>query len=230
MKIAPTKVYVKDLGLIDYKKAWDFQKKMFDELLEAKSNLKTSKNQLLFCEHQHVYTLGKSGKRTNLLISDEKLARIEAKFYKVDRGGDITYHGPGQIVGYLIFDLDDIATSIKDFVFNIEEVIIRTLSTYTITATRLDKATGVWLDAYTPKARKIAAIGMRIHNHVTMHGFALNVNTSLDYFNNIVACGLSNKGVTTLEKEMGTPQNLQEVKKRLLENFSEIFTLNLERE
>lgn len=215
---------VEHLGLINYTEAWDYQKKLFNNLIEKKQKGEKGENLLLLCEHPHVYTLGKNGNRKNLLISDTQLKKIGAAFYPIDRGGDITYHGPGQLVGYPVFDLDTLHLSIKEFVFNIEEVLIRTVGEYGITATRLEKATGVWIDARVPgKARKIAAIGMRIHNKVSMHGFALNINTNLDYFNNIIACGLQDKGVTSLQKELGMPVDEKEVMEILLNKFEEVF-------
>ncbi len=213
-----------DLGLTEYFKAWEYQKKHFNELIEAKQSGKTADNRLLFCEHPHVYTLGKNGDRKNLLISDDMLKRINAVYYKIDRGGDITYHGPGQLVGYPVFDLDTIGISIKDFVYNIEEVLIKTVASYGIKASRLEKATGVWIDAdNAAKARKIAAIGMKIHNKVSMHGFALNVNTDLDYFSYIIPCGLKDKGVTSIKKETGKDIAVDDVKNEILKNFKEVF-------
>ena len=215
---------VEDIGLIDYLKAWNYQKKLFNSLIEKKQKGETGENRLLLCEHPHVYTLGKNGNRNNLLISDAQLKKTGAAFYPIDRGGDITYHGPGQLVGYPVFDLDAFHLPIKDFVFNIEEMLIRTVGEYGITATRLEKATGVWIDALVPgKARKIAAIGMRIHNKVSMHGFALNINTNLNYFNNIIACGLQDKGVTSMQKELGMSVDEKEVKEILLNKFEEVF-------
>ncbi len=216
--------YFEDLGTVDYKTAWEYQKNLFNTLIEAKKSGGEGQNRLLFCEHPHVYTLGKSGNRQNLLISNEQLKQRKATFVAVDRGGDITYHGPGQIVGYPVFDLDTLPISIKDFVFNIEEALMLTLRAYNIRATRLEKATGVWLDAHhATKARKIAAIGMRIHNKVSMHGFALNVNTNLAYFGHIIPCGLKGKGVTSMAKELGFPVEEALVKKQLLHDFEEVF-------
>ena len=218
--------YFEDLGTIDYQMAWEYQKNLFNRLIDAKKSGGKGQNHLLFCEHPHVYTLGKSGNRQNLLITNEQLKQRKATFVAVDRGGDITYHGPGQIVGYPVFDLDTIPISIKDFVFNIEEALILTLRAYNIRATRLEKATGVWLDAHHAiKARKIAAIGMRIHNKVSMHGFALNVNTDLTYFEHIIPCGLRGKGVTSMAKELGSQVEEEAVKKRLLHSLEEVFHL-----
>jgi len=215
-----------NLGLIDYKEAWDLQEKLFDEILIAKlANNKTlPENKLLFCQHPHVYTLGKSGDKNNLLLSEEFLKQKQATFYQTNRGGDITYHGPGQIVGYPILNLDILGLSIKQFVFNIEEIIIRVLKTYGITATRSEGETGVWLDIdKKQKARKIAAIGMRISRMVSMHGFALNVNTNLDYYNYIIPCGITDKGVTSLQKELGKKVEIVEVEEKSLKQFVEVF-------
>lgn len=215
-----------NLGLIAYKDAWDLQEKLFDEILQAKlANSKTMpENKLLFCQHPHVYTLGKSGNKNNLLLSEKFLKQKQATFYQINRGGDITYHGPGQIVGYPILNLENLGFSIKEFVFNIEEIIIRVLKTYEITATRSEGETGVWLDIDNKqKARKIAAIGMRISRMVSMHGFALNVNTNLDYYNYIIPCGITDKGVTSLQKELGRKVDIEEVETRLLEQFENVF-------
>ena len=213
-----------DLGVINYPDAYTYQKELFDTLIHAKHAGEAIENRLLFCEHPSVYTLGKSGNRKNLLISDVQLQAIGASFYCIARGGDITYHGPGQLVGYLLFDLDSIGISIKDFVYNIEEMLILALKNYGIVATRLEKATGVWIDAHNPvKARKIAAIGMRIHNKISMHGFALNINTNLDYFGYIIPCGLTDKGVTSLQKELKSVMDMETVKKQVIGSFEKIF-------
>ncbi len=226
-------VEYRNIGLIDYKEAWDYQENLFDKIVAIKErNRKAevkepSHNYLIFCEHPHVYTIGKSGKQENLLISEEFLASKGAKLYKINRGGDITYHGPGQIVGYPILDLDNFGVSIKNYIYGIEEVIIRTLAHYNITAARSSGATGVWLDSENPMlARKICAIGVRTSHWVSMHGFAFNVNTNLDYFNYIVPCGIQGKAVTSLEKELGKPVDIAEVHKLLLGEFKEVFKMN----
>jgi lipoyl(octanoyl) transferase len=226
------KVIFKDLGLIDYKEAWDYQEKLFAEIISLKlkerNNLEISPqkhNYLLFCEHPHVYTLGNSGSKANLLISDELLSQIEAKFYKINRGGDITYHGPGQIVGYPIFDLEPMKLGIKDYIYLIEESIINTLSLYGIKSTRLAGATGVWIDINSNNTRKICAIGVKASRYITMHGFALNINTNLDYFKNINHCGFTDKSVTSMEKELNSKQNINELKKILLENIKKTFKI-----
>jgi lipoyl(octanoyl) transferase len=225
----------RDLGIIDYKEAWDLQEQLFEEVVAAKlynrehaDAKKPVVNHLLFCEHPHVFTLGKSGAPTNLLITDELLAKIDAKFYKINRGGDITYHGPGQIVGYPIFDLEALGLGIREYIHLLEEAIISALDDMGIVASRLEGATGVWLDVDQPqKARKISAIGVRASRFVSMHGFAFNVNTNLDYFRHINPCGFIDKGVTSLEKELGAPQSMEEVKNLLLQKLSSAFGLSL---
>ena len=213
------KLVFEDLGLMDYQKAWDYQEERFDRLVEYKrqSGGKTPPSQyLLFCEHPHVYTLGKSGDEHNLLIRQEVLKKIDATYYKTNRGGDITYHGPGQIVGYPIVDLEDFGLGLKQYIRLLEDSIIELLAGYNIEATQMDGATGVWLDANHPvKARKICAIGVRSGRHVTMHGFALNVNTNLDYFTYINPCGFDTKGVTSMEKELGVSCDFNKIKEQL---------------
>jgi len=182
---------------------------------------------MIFVEHPHVYTLGKSGSENNLLLDLIQLKAKEASFYRIDRGGDITYHGPGQIVGYPIFDLDVINIGLKDYIHKLEDVIIRTVGVFGITASRLAGGTGVWLDPEVAgKARKICAIGVRASKFVTMHGFAFNVNTDLTYFNNINPCGFTDKGVTSLSKELGVVQNMESVKEVVKRNLQEVFDLN----
>jgi len=223
-------VIFEDLGQIDYQKAWDYQENLFEKVVSAKQDNRVSEtktptpNYLLFCEHPHVYTLGKSGKESNLLMNEDFLKSKGATFYRINRGGDITYHGPGQIVGYPIIDLDNFGLSIRTYIDKLEEVIIRSLKVFGIEATRSPGATGVWLDVEKPaKARKICAIGVRTSHWVSMHGFAFNVSTNLDYFNYIVPCGIVGKGVTTLEKELGKAVKMDEVKRVLLEKFGEVF-------
>jgi lipoyl(octanoyl) transferase len=228
------KVVFQDLGLIAYKEAWDYQEKLFNEITEAKKRIsagdveiQVTPNYLLFCEHQHVYTLGKSGSEQNLLIDYIQLQAKEAEFFRIDRGGDITYHGPGQIVGYPILNLEYFVTGVKDYIFKLEESIIRLLRDYGLTSSRLDGATGVWLDVGTGKVRKICAIGVRTSRWVSMHGFAFNVNTRLDYFNYINPCGFTDKAVTSMEKELGGKQDIEKVKNRLKEKLSEVFGMTL---
>lgn len=230
-------VLYKDLGLIDYQEAWDYQEILFHDAKNAKINnldlpqceVLPKINYLLFCEHPHVFTIGKSGKEDNLLINENQLKDKGAKVYFSNRGGDITYHGPGQIVGYPILDLDDFGYGIKEYIHTLEDAIIKTLSDYGIVAERLDGATGVWMDTRIPsKTRKICAIGVRASRHVVMHGFALNVNTTLDYFGYINPCGFTDKGVTSMQRELGMEINIEEVKRKLLKHIAHIFDMNLE--
>ncbi len=216
-----------DLGIIDYKEAWDYQETKLEEIVKQRENYPNLKqNLLIFCEHPHVYTLGKSGAENNLLINDDFLSKINAIYYKTNRGGDITYHGPGQLVVYPLFDLKEMKLGIRDYVNKIEEVIIQTLMNYNINAERLDGATGVWLDSKMPgKARKICAIGVRVSRFVTMHGLAFNINTNLDYFNYINPCGFVDKGVTSLSKEIGNEVKMNELKEKVKNKFLEIFNL-----
>lgn len=217
-----------DLGTIEYKEAWDKQENLHAEMLKKKQDADDSfVGHVLFCEHHHVYTLGKSGVQNNLLINDEFLKKINASYYKSNRGGDITYHGPGQIVGYPIIDLEKLNMGVKEYVHLLEDGIIRCLADYQIESTRLEGATGVWLDAKTPKARKICAIGVRVSKAVTMHGFALNVNTDLNYFSYINPCGFVDKGVTSMQKELGKEVPMDEVKAKLLDHFSSLFSLEI---
>ena len=213
-------------GLINYKAAWKLQKNYFTENFEIKTGKKegVTSNHLFLLEHPHVYTLGNSGDKNNLLLSEELLKIKKASFYKTERGGDITYHGPGQLVGYPVFDLDKLNLSIKDFIYNIEQILIQTVAHFGIVTGRLEGATGVWLEPEHPlKARKIAAIGMKISKKVSMHGFALNINTNLDYFGYIIPCGLQDKGVTSLQKELGKEISMEEVMAVLLEEFESVF-------
>lgn len=224
------KIIYQNLGLIDYKIAWDYQEELFRNIIQYKTgeSVNPSENYLLFCEHPHVYTLGKSGEENNLLISQEFLKKINATFYRINRGGDITYHGPGQIVGYPIIDLEIVKLSLKEYIHKMEEAIIATLAFFEITATRLKGATGVWLDVETKgKTRKICAIGVRASRYVTMHGFALNVNTDLNYFSYINPCGFVDKGVTSMQKEMQKKINIELVKEKLITNLSSAFGVSI---
>ncbi|MFA6923355.1 MAG: lipoyl(octanoyl) transferase LipB [Bacteroidales bacterium] len=219
-------IIFKDLGLIDYKKAWALQEELFNKVLEAKLSKEKSEsvNYLLFCEHPHVYTLGKSGEKNNLLIDHIQLKAKNATFYKTNRGGDITYHGPGQIVGYPILNLENFKLGVKSYIFNLEEAIINTLKEYGIEASRLAGATGVWLDIdVKTRVRKICAIGVRVSRYVTMHGFAFNINTDLSYFNYINPCGFIDKGVTSMEKELNKKIDIEEVKNVLKEKIYKVF-------
>ena len=220
------------IGHMDYLKAWKYQEELHAEMSKTKlsgnDKGKGQLNHLILCEHPHVYTLGKSGKVNNLLITNEFLKKIEASFYNTDRGGDITYHGPGQIVGYPIFDLDSFQLSVKKYVFMLEEAIIKTLNDYNIKGTRLENATGVWLLPENGKdTRKICAIGVKVSRGITMHGFALNVNTNLNYFNYIHPCGFVDKGVTSLNQELGSELVIEQVQEKLLLNLSSIFNFKL---
>lgn len=226
------KVLFNDLGLIDYKEAWDYQTTLFENVIAQKTvnrdlpedEKSITENHLLFCEHPHVYTLGKSGDKDHLLLNETQLKEKEAAFYKINRGGDITYHGPGQIVGYPIFDLDNFFTDIHKYLRFLEEAVILTLKEYGISSGRVDGLTGVWLNPDDPiKARKICAMGVKCSRWVTMHGFAFNVNSDLNYFNNIVPCGITDKAVTSMDKELGNPVDLNEVKEVLKTNLSTVF-------
>ncbi len=217
-----------DLGIISYKKAWDYQEELFSNSLSDKNNNKKASNYLLFCQHNHVYTLGKSGNEKNLLLNKEMLKSKNVEFYKINRGGDITYHGPGQIVGYPIFDLEQFNINVKEYIYKIEEVIIKTLNNYNIFAERLNGATGVWIDTNNPaKVRKICAIGVKASRYITMHGFAFNVNTNLDFFSFINPCGFTDKSVTSMQKELSMKINLNEVRNIILENFIEVFNIKI---
>ncbi len=222
------KIQLQDIGNKDYKETWDYQEQLFKEIVDIKlekrnnSNLETP-NHFLFVEHPHVYTLGKSGDISNLLLSEKQLEAKGATFYKINRGGDITYHGPGQIVGYPILDLENFFTDIHKYLRLLEETIILTLAEYNIIGTRSEGETGVWLDVGTPFARKICAMGVRASRWVTMHGFALNVNADLGYFDNIIPCGIKGKAVTSLHVELGKSINEQEVKEKIIKHFQNLF-------
>jgi lipoyl(octanoyl) transferase len=204
-----------DWGLVEYNDAWKRQEELFNGSIDRKQQALSTENYLVFCEHPHVYTLGKSGDEHNMLLNYIQLQAKDATFVRSNRGGDITYHGPGQVVGYPIFDLANFGLGLKQYIYIIEEAIIKTLSIYNIESTRLDGATGVWLDVGLPTCRKICAIGVRSSRFVTMHGFALNVNTDLNYFNHINPCGFIDKGVTSMEKELGQKINFEELKQKL---------------
>lgn len=224
------KVILEDLGYKDYKEVWEYQESLFQSIFDIKSknrkeslNIPTD-NYFLFVEHPHVYTLGKSGDISNLLLNERQLKEKNASFYKINRGGDITYHGPGQIVGYPILDLDNFFTDIHKYLRFLEEIIILTLAEYGIQASRSEGETGVWLDVGTPFARKICAMGVRASRWITMHGFALNVNANLGYFDNIIPCGIRGKGVTSLNVELGKEKvDESQVKEKLLIHFQEVF-------
>jgi len=213
-----------DWGLIEYTKAWAKQEELFSATIDWKKQNLPTRNNLIFCEHPHVYTLGKSGDEQNMLLDMIQLQAKNATFVHSNRGGDITYHGPGQVVGYPIFDLANFDLGLKQYIFKLEEAIIQTLLLYQIPSTRLEGSTGVWLETDTPACRKICAIGVRSSRFVTMHGFALNVNTQLEYFNFINPCGFIDKGVTSMEKELGSTIDMEELKMRLRNCIVEQFS------
>jgi lipoyl(octanoyl) transferase len=218
-----------DLGNKDYKATWEYQEELFKEIVDIKiknRNLTSpipTPNFFLYVTHPHVYTLGKSGDVSNLLLSEKQLTEKGATFYKINRGGDITYHGPGQIVGYPILDLENFFTDIHKYLRFLEEAIILTLSEYGLKTERSPGETGVWFDVGTPFARKICALGVRASRWVTMHGFALNVNADMGYFDNIIPCGIRGKAVTSMHVELGREVNEEEVKEKILKHFSELF-------
>jgi len=231
-----------DWGLIDYKEAWDKQEELFSATVNQKIRITNHKivaegneydedeitpNYLVFCEHPHVYTLGKSGKAEHLLLDEQGLKQKQATYYHINRGGDITYHGPGQIVGYPILDLDNFFTDIHKYLRTLEEAVILTLADYGLTAGRYPGYTGVWFDADNENARKICALGVRCSRWVTMHGFAFNVNPDLDYFKNIVPCGIDDKDVTSMQRELGRKVDINEVKEILKQHIVMLFNMEL---
>ena len=227
-------IEIQDLGYQDYKATWDYQEQLFKGIVDTKIKNRREEtfvetpNYFLFVEHPHVYTLGKSGDMSNLLLNEQQLVEKGASFYKINRGGDITYHGPGQVVGYPILDLDNFFTDIHKYLRLLEEMIILTLAEYGLNASRSQGETGVWLDVGTPFARKICAMGVRASRWVTMHGFALNVNSDLGYFDNIIPCGIRGKAVTSLNVELGKEEvSMQEVKDKLLKHFQQLFEAEL---
>jgi len=240
-------VQFQDWGLIDYQQAWDKQQEIFDNTVKLKVDIRNKQvamavpadgaasetddiltpNYLIFCEHPHVYTLGKSGKAEHLLLDEQGLKDKNAVYYPVNRGGDITYHGPGQIVSYPILDLDNFFTDIHLYLRTLEEAVILTLSGYGLKAGRYPGYTGVWFDADNERARKICAMGVRCSRWVTMHGLALNVNTDLDYFKNMIPCGIDDKDVTSMQKELGTSVDINEVKKILRHHISALFDMEI---
>ena len=236
------KVTFEDWGLIDYKEAWDKQEALLAETVKLKTDMRNhnlehpdalmetpTPNYLVFCEHPHVYTLGKSGKPEHLLLNEQGLKDKQATYYPINRGGDITYHGPGQIVGYPILDLDNFFTDIHLYLRTLEEAVILTMANYGLKGERYEGYTGVWLDPDdAAKARKICAMGVRCSRWVTMHGFAFNVNTDLDYFGNIVPCGIDDKAVTSMQRELGQTVDINEVKKNLKHKISVLFEMDME--
>ena len=229
-------VQFRDIGLIDYQEAWDLQEKIFAETIAVKTQNRgleaeqqhITPNHLLFCQHPHVYTLGKSGKADHLLLHEDELEAREAKYYKINRGGDITYHGPGQLVGYPILDLDNFFTDIHKYMRLLEEAIIRTIADFGLDGGRIDGLTGVWLDYQEQKnPRKICAMGVKSSRWVTMHGFALNVNTDLSYFGSIVPCGIQDKAVTSIAQETGNPVEMNEVSIKLKNHLADLFEMEI---
>lgn len=226
-------VYFRDLGLIDYKEAWDFQETIFNNTIQEKIQIRNgddslqTKNYLLFCEHPHVFTLGKSGSESNLLLNELELEQEAATFYKINRGGDITYHGPGQLVAYPIFDLDHFFTDIHKYMRFLEEAVIQTLADFGIISGRVEGLTGVWIDGDTSKARKICALGVKSSRWVTMHGIGFNVNSDLNYFTHIIPCGIDDKAVTSMQQELGRKLDLQEVSRVLKNKLAQLFEFEL---
>lgn len=222
-------VHFEDLGLIDYKEAWDYQEKLFKENIDLKIRIRNgetdleTKNYLLFCEHPHVYTLGKSGSEENLLLKEAELSEKGASYYKINRGGDITYHGPGQLVAYPIFDLDQFFTDIHKYMRYLEEAVIATLEHFGIKSGRVDGLTGVWIEGDTPRARKICAMGVKSSRWVTMHGIGFNVNSDLNYFSHIIPCGIDDKAVTSMQQELGRPLDMAEVASILKQKLADQF-------
>lgn len=222
-------VTIINLGLVDYKKAWDIQEKYFKQAIDRKiairngENLPPPSNYLILCEHPNVYTIGKSGKEENLLLSSEEVKSKEATFYKINRGGDITYHGPGQLVVYPILDLDQFFTDIHKYMRFLEQAVINTLLKFGIQSSRIDGMTGVWIDSALPSARKICAMGVKSSRWVTMHGIGFNINTNLDFFSHIVPCGIDDKAVTSMQKELGIEVDMQEVENTIIEEFKSLF-------
>jgi lipoyl(octanoyl) transferase len=222
-----------DLGLIDYKEAWDLQERLFKNIIDYKiarrsdESLAVPKNYLIICEHPHVYTLGKSGKEDHLLLNDRELLQHDATYYKINRGGDITYHGPGQLVVYPIFDLDQFFTDIHKYMRYLEEAVIRTLEEFGIHSGRVDGLTGVWIDFQYPTARKICALGVKSSRWVTMHGIGFNINTNLNYFTHIVPCGIDDKAVTSMQNELGYALDFRKVSRVLIHHLKELFGFTL---
>jgi lipoyl(octanoyl) transferase len=227
-----------DLGLIDYQEAWDYQTRLFNGIIDKKlgnrdlhaADQQPTPNYLLFCEHPHVYTQGRTGNDGNLLKTTDELNDLKASFYHINRGGDITYHGPGQLVVYPVLDLDNFFTDIHRYMRGLEEGVIRTLNDFDIKGGRIEGLTGVWLDTGSAKPRKICALGVKTSRWVTMHGLAFNVKPDLSYFNHIVPCGIDDKGVTSLEKEVGKAVDMQRVKERMRRHLGDVFEMNVREE
>jgi lipoyl(octanoyl) transferase len=220
-------VILQDLGLMDYDAVWQLQKDIFNQSIEEKIQGEIPQQHLLVCEHPHVYTFGKSANQENLLLSEAELKNKEISVYDIERGGDITYHGPGQLVVYPIFDLEQLNIGVKKFVFNIEQSIINVLQNYGISCERIDDRIGIWLDKGKSNERKIAAIGIKCSRHISMHGLALNVNTDLSLFNNIIPCGIVDKGVTSIKNELGREISMVDIKNEMIKEFSTNFEVNI---
>lgn len=226
-------VKFRDLGIVDYKAAWDYQTQIFEEIIAIKirnretGETENTENFLVFCEHPHVYTLGKTGKKENLLINSAQLSERNASYYEINRGGDITYHGPGQLIVYPILDLDNFFTDIHKYMRFLEEIVIRTCNDFGIQANRVSGLTGVWLGDNDSDYRKICAMGVKTSRWVTMHGLAFNINTDLDFFKNIVPCGISDKAVTSMKNELGAKQDIELVKNRIKSHFQEVFECDI---
>jgi lipoyl(octanoyl) transferase len=225
-------IFFQDLGNLDYKKSWDYQEELFQEIVKIKISNKhndfqeVTKNHFLFVEHPHVYTLGKSGDIGNLLLSENQLVQKGINYYKINRGGDITYHGPGQLVVYPIFDLDHFFSDIHKYLRYLEEAVIQTLAVYGIIGERFEGLTGVWIEPNTPRERKICAMGVKCSRWVTMHGIGFNINSDLSYFNNIIPCGIENKSVTSMQEELGFKLDFQEVSNVLKNQLAKQFEFN----
>lgn len=226
-------VKFRDLGIVDYKATWDYQTQIFEEIIAIKirnretGETENTENFLVFCEHPHVYTLGKTGKKENLLINSAQLSERNASYYEINRGGDITYHGPGQLIVYPILDLDNFFTDIHKYMRFLEEIVIRTCNDFGIQANRVSGLTGVWLGDNDSDYRKICAMGVKTSRWVTMHGLAFNINTDLDFFKNIVPCGISDKAVTSMKNELGAKQDIELVKNRIKSHFQEVFECDI---
>ena len=220
-------VILHDLGLMDYEEVWQLQKDIFNKSIEEKIQGKIPQQHLLVCEHPHVYTFGKSANQENLLLSEAELKNKEISVYDIERGGDITYHGPGQVAVYPIFDLEQLNIGVKQFVFNIEQSIINVLQNHSISCERIEDRIGIWLDKGKSNERKIAAIGIKCSRHISMHGLALNVNTDLSLFKNIIPCGIADKGVTSIKNELGREISMVDIKNEMIKEFSVNFEINI---
>ena len=220
-------VILHDIGFMDYEEVWQLQKDIFNQSIAEKIEGKKPMQHLLVCEHPHVYTFGKSANQTNLLLSEQELKNKKISVYDIERGGDITYHGPGQLVVYPIFDLEQLNIGVKQFVFNIEQCIINVLRNYGLDSERIEDRIGIWIDKGKSNERKIAAIGIKCSRHISMHGLALNVNTDLSLFNHIIPCGIVDKGVTSIKNELGREISMVDIKNEMIKEFSANFEVNI---